>query len=343
MMKKLALLLLFLFGLSALFLPACSVDKDDDKNRDATADDDDDDDSAPSFRIDAVNPSKGPVEGGTQVTIVGSGFVAGAKVSFGGKEGIGTAVATEKKLTTTTPTADKEGGVTVRVTLPDGKAAELPNGFTYGEGDEPDPNKPPITIGFCILQHPPETSTDRGTATEEIYGRVFAEGSTPGEGKGAGIKGQVGYGPLGTNPTTQADKWSFVDATYNTDADGLSEGDKSNDEYKAQLTVNEAGSYSYIYRFSGDGGKSWTLCDLDGSENGFQAEQMGKLTVKGDKPEGTVDWCVLQFPEETSAPQKALTDLIYGRVFKEGVTEPQGRGANIVGQIGVGPIFAPLP
>lgn len=82
-----------------------------------------------SMSITAVSPITGSILGGTQVTISGAGFKAGATVQFGGV----TAVATATSSTTINATAPAhaDGVVTVVVTNPDGKSASRDPGYTY--------------------------------------------------------------------------------------------------------------------------------------------------------------------------------------------------------------------
>lgn len=81
--------------------------------------------------ITAINPATGPAAGGTPVTITGTGFVAGAQVTFGGVAATAVTVAGGgTSLTAVTP-AHAAGVVDVEVTNPDKQSAVLKNGFTY--------------------------------------------------------------------------------------------------------------------------------------------------------------------------------------------------------------------
>jgi hypothetical protein len=80
--------------------------------------------------VTSVTPNTGTTAGGTSVTIAGSGFVAGATLSFGGSAATGVTVTNAASITATTP-ARGAGMVNVIVTNPDGQAGTLANGFTF--------------------------------------------------------------------------------------------------------------------------------------------------------------------------------------------------------------------
>ncbi|MFJ5803077.1 IPT/TIG domain-containing protein [Streptomyces decoyicus] len=77
-----------------------------------------------------INPTQGPIAGGTVVTINGTNLT-GASVDFGGIPATGVSVnATGTQITATIPPGAAAGPVTVTVTTPGGSAS-LVNGFTY--------------------------------------------------------------------------------------------------------------------------------------------------------------------------------------------------------------------
>lgn len=80
--------------------------------------------------VSGVSPASGPLAGGTMVTISGTAFQAGATVTFGSAAATGVVVVSATQITATVP-ANPAGGVTVRVTNPDGQFGTLANGFTY--------------------------------------------------------------------------------------------------------------------------------------------------------------------------------------------------------------------
>ena len=96
---------------------------------------------------------------------------------------------------------------------------------------------------------------------DPIFGRVFSEGCTEAENFCGGILGQVGFGDVGADPSISEGDFLWFDASYN--ADHTSD---NNDEYSFSGVLPALGEASYAFRFSGDGGLSWSYCDLDGLE-----------------------------------------------------------------------------
>jgi hypothetical protein len=163
------------------------------------------------------------------------------------------------------------------------------------------------SLDWCRLQWPLTIATYAGTDVV-VYGRFYIAGLTdrsqyndlaPGR-----VRGQVGYGPAGSDPSTAAATWTWIEATPNPGWDGMVYGEPDNDEYWATLTTPAVpGVYDYCYRFSGDAGLTWVYGDKntglpgeDGSENGYQPANAGKMTVWGiccaapDNGSGTIDF-----------------------------------------------------
>ena len=80
--------------------------------------------------VTAVSPIHGPASGGTDVTIAGSNFKAGASVTFGGAVASNVTLLSSSQITCTTPAHFPEM-VDVVVTNPDGQSGTLLRGFTY--------------------------------------------------------------------------------------------------------------------------------------------------------------------------------------------------------------------
>lgn len=84
----------------------------------------------PAPAVSAVSPPSGSTTGGTAVTITGTGFQAGATVTFGGTPATSVTVVSSTRITAVTP-ARSTGKVAVAVTNPDSQSSSLANGFFY--------------------------------------------------------------------------------------------------------------------------------------------------------------------------------------------------------------------
>ncbi len=212
-----------------------------------------------------VNPRLGIRQGGETITVTGAGFDATVTVRIGTLACSGVSVIDGSHLTCLTP-AQSPGDYDVSVTKgPNTKT--LAGAYRYtGEAA--------VSFGWCNLQHPPSVSVPVNVNTPLIFGRVWKAGVTDPAGPPAGITGQLGYGPAGSDPRTTPG-WRWFDAEWNPSCPDCG----NNDEFMRVLNLSAAGSYSYAYRFSDDGGFWFTFCDLDGSTNGYQTAQAGSLTV----------------------------------------------------------------
>ena len=271
--------------------------------------------------IYSVTPSRGPLTGGTEITIYGNRFAEDAAVFIGGVAATPVNRISASALSVDTPAGSATGPADVRVTQTGGEAT-LTGGFTYEDTQA-------INVSWCIFLHPAATSTASNTATEPLFGRVFAEGVTVGAGRAEGITAQVGYGNPGTDPSTDP-SWSWVPANFHMDAD-----DGANDEYSASLTPTATGTFDMAFRFNGGGG--WLYCDLDGTDNGYAPDRSAQLTVT-EPTDPMPDWCALQFPATLDGQVDTTLGPVFGRVFKAGVTVGVGAGAELVGELGYGPV-----
>jgi hypothetical protein len=88
------------------------------------------------LQVTSISPVNGPIAGGTTVTVLGSGFVAGATVTVGGVAATGVAVAGSTSLTAVTG-AHATGLADVTVTIPGPRSATLAQGFFYAPPPAP--------------------------------------------------------------------------------------------------------------------------------------------------------------------------------------------------------------
>jgi hypothetical protein len=126
--------------------------------------------SGSALTLTRVAPGSGPATGGTVVTLIGGGFLAGAVVKFGDT------VATDLKLlgpgaaTVTLPASARLGPVDVSLTLQDGRSAKLPGAFTYFD---PSSNLPAPQISAIA----PNAGPNTGSSVVLVTGSNFVTGA----------------------------------------------------------------------------------------------------------------------------------------------------------------------
>ncbi|MDQ3818691.1 MAG: IPT/TIG domain-containing protein [Acidobacteriota bacterium] len=83
---------------------------------------------------DRIEPASGPLAGGGTVTILGHGFVTGARVLFGSIQATNVVVAPDgNSVTATVPPTQSSGNVIVKVINPDGAETVVPGNYTYNQ------------------------------------------------------------------------------------------------------------------------------------------------------------------------------------------------------------------
>lgn len=290
---------------------------------DADADDGQDGDVQETLAVYSVDPAQGPPAGGTAVAVLGRGFEEGASVTFGGEPAADVAVVGEGRITLSTPPAGGPGAVDVTVENPDGGTSTLVGGFTYAEQGS--------GVDWCRLQHPPTITAPVSTEAGPVTGQAYVEGctETPDE-PCEGLVAQVGLGPPSADPAS----FTWFDAAYN-EAFVPSPGDENNDEFVADLTVpDEEGTYVYAFRFGMDG-SAWSICDLDGTDDGVSADQLGVLSAVAPSAV-EVGWCNLQHPAHAGTVAGVPTEPVYGRVHVAGCTDGDLRCHGLTVQLGHG-------
>ncbi|MGB0589444.1 MAG: lamin tail domain-containing protein [Myxococcota bacterium] len=175
-------------------------------------------------------------------------------------------------------------------TANDEAASWCPSYTPYGAGDQGTPGAPnlvcptPTPVDWCRLQSPASLLETEGTSVT-VYGRVYQASVTDASSSvdpAPLLIGQLGYGPDGSDPTQDDVDWTYLSAEPNAAWSDVFE--PGNDEYQATLIIPTPGQYDYAYRFSADGGLTWTWCDLaqgapeaDGSVDGYQVAASGDL------------------------------------------------------------------
>ena len=173
-------------------------------------------------------------------------------------------------------TTPVRGDVVLSNPPPLGGSAVVADGWTYtGVNNETDSA---AEADWCNLQHPAEMTVAAGATSENVYGQVFETGVTETAGMPEGVLAELGYGPIGDDPTVTG-SWVWTTAAWNVQV-------SDNDEFVAKVTIPDnvqSGTYWYTFRYSFDSGLTFTYGDTDaaGSTGGynFASNRLGILTV----------------------------------------------------------------
>jgi hypothetical protein len=142
----------------------------------------------------------------------------------------------------------------------------------------------PAEADYCVNQFP-KTVTVQANSMVQMFGQIFEAGLTNvNTGPAPGILAQVGFGPPNggiTDPRTTPG-WFYSPTQPNAGYDFS----QNNDEFLVNAMANvPAGSVvHFVWRFSFDGGQTWTFCDNDGAGSDpmldFDPAQSGTITVE---------------------------------------------------------------
>jgi hypothetical protein len=178
-----------------------------------------------------------------------------------------------------------------------------------------------VDVDDCGLDMPSTLLAQPSGNTAPTNSHVWVTSVTEAAGQGAGITSEVGYGPVGTQPSTWTN-WQA--ATFSGDAIFF-------DKYtKAIAAPAAAGTYDVAYRYKYQS-RPYVYCDLDGAANGYQVAQAGKMTVAT----ASISACKLQFVDKASVPSG---DVVTGyvRVTVPGLSANAGATPGLRAQLGVG-------
>ncbi len=117
-----------------------------------------------ALTVSAISPSQGPTDGGTTVSIAGTGFQTGATVAFGGVQSTAVSMASSTQINAVSPPGSS-GTVAVTVTESSSQSASLPSAFTY-------------TSGPSVSSVSPQTGPVTGGTTVTIMGSGFQSGAS---------------------------------------------------------------------------------------------------------------------------------------------------------------------
>jgi hypothetical protein len=175
------------------------------------------------------------------------------------------------------------------------------------------------TLDTCVLMPFDESFLVAGDPVE-IAGRITIPGKTDpaGPNPSPSILAQAGYGPDGTQPDTwPEDAW--ISAAPNGDCPDCGTAD----EYVASTVAPSSGTpeYDVAFRFSTDGGLSWSTCDTVGTA--YDPANAGTLGVCPWLP----TYCHVAFAQETIIGVSGAPGTVTGFVYAESEGDAEGCNA----------------
>jgi hypothetical protein len=253
-------------GTSPSYVCANASDDDGDGKTDASdygCQDGFDSDENASPQPSSFSPDNSLTSGGVLVTIKGTRFTGVSQVKFGDLPGSDLEVVSDTELHVKAPTASI-GSYRIYVVGPDGTTAATQRFYFTTAGGS--------TLDDAILSSP-YTKTTLVNVTTPLEAQVTDAGVTDKSGAGRGIYADIGYGPLGSDPTASIE-WIWIDALYKSDS-----SDGKSDNYVGNLNIDTAGTYAYTIRFTTDF-IHYVYADQTGNLDGFNASVIGTLTVE---------------------------------------------------------------
>ena len=199
----------------------------------------------------------------------------------------------------------------------------------------------PNTVGWCQVFAPKSIGlafvTDRPTVQGQVYIAGVTDQTDCANDLRPEVVAQLGIAPHGKDPSAPADagSWSWASAPAVPGWNACDAGFHNNDGYQATLVPPAAGQWDYAFRFSANGGFTWTTCDAVGTP--YDVTKAATMAVKG-----TGDaWCRLQWPAVAPAAPGAAFSA-FGRVYAPGATTAtkfanDPVNAALKGQFGYGP------
>lgn len=200
----------------------------------------------------ATAPDTGSIAGGEPVVVTGSNFTGDATIAFGAT----TAACTVMSSTTiqcTSPATGAAGAVGVTATQTSGSHT-LTAGFLYWDTAS--------AVDNCNLVPPLHHDEVAGTATlwQARVNEAGITDATTGVDVSASLRGQVGYGPAGTDPAT-APGWTWFDVTPTAGYGPASPTYQADfDQYEGGAAMPVRGQYRWSARFTIEDGVSWKFC-----------------------------------------------------------------------------------
>ena len=187
-----------------------------------------------------------------------------------------------------------------------------------------EPEEAPIYTVSWAETRSPQYSEVNLNDSQTFYGRVLVAGITdltPGVSEATSVMAKFGI---------KAD--DETDYTwYNASVNEASNPDfGNNDEFKYDYTFTKAGTYTYYFKFSADGGEPWTEAVPD---------PLYTVTVKSTTPSYEIGYATVQWPNTDQTLEIGEELTVFGQVYVSGLTDTDNGGCTekeqLTAQIGV--------
>jgi hypothetical protein len=218
-------------------------------------------------KIKSILPSSGFADKQTPVTIVGENFMAGMAVYIDG-EPLHGAITVPSSATASflMPRHPEVGDPTpyavyVRVLVNNRTSNEVKFRYILPT---------PMTDGFRGVIITKSVEAMRYIASPVIEGKVKDDTG------GSGVEAEVGYGPVGSDASTD-NSWRWLPVPFSRSEAGYS-------IYGGSVRFPAEGNFDLAFRFSKDGGLHWIFADLDDSDLTYNPAQAAKLKVTVPPP-----------------------------------------------------------
>src|ERR1035441_9898383 len=274
-----------------------------------------------------ISPSQGLTNGGTAVTLTGSGFELGAGVLFGGQSAASVLVNSGSQITAITP-PESLGVVSVVMTNPDNTTATLTNGFTY-TGPPPSISGQPASISVplgsnAVFQVPASyvgtyqwqlnglNLVDNGRITGTHGNTLTVPGAQPAD---AGAYQVILGNVFGSMTSLVATLTVIVPPTITTPPQNQAVGVGGT----AVFTVGVSGSGPFSYQWlksssplAGATGAGLTLTNVQTTNQGpysVVVSNAGGSTTSGSAMLTVLDYCASAQPSQAVYPMGATVPL----------------------------------
>jgi hypothetical protein len=254
-----------------------------------------------------LSPSSGPVTGGTNVIITGTGFTTTTSVNFGGQPSYWFTVDSDTQIEVTTPAGENPDNTNVTVTTLGGTSAPSnASSFTYTAAAPPGCAGSCISIGDTSMLEGDTTThamtfpvmlSGPSTSKVTVQFATSAITATGGPGAGTGVDYQTKHGTLTFTPVaatglTPVIKWVSVPIYGDTTVEG--------DETFAVTLSNPTGGYD-VGRAVGTG----TILDDDPASGATLGIGDGSIAVASSGTE------TLKLPVTLSQPATGTVSVPY--------------------------------